>query len=59
MQLYSSHTRTELTVFRIELADYLALFTPAFDWIFQTLARSGQYDELDAVWRQSFDQAEP
>nr|SVE72817.1 EOG090X02HV [Ceriodaphnia reticulata] len=58
-QLYSSSTRTELTVFRTELVDYLALFSPAYDWIFQTLVRSGQYDELDSIWRQSFGQAEP
>nr|SVE92271.1 EOG090X02HV [Megafenestra aurita] len=58
-QLYSSPTRTELTVFRTELSEYLSFFSPAFDWIFQTIARSGQYNELDTIWRQSFEQAEP
>jgi hypothetical protein len=41
------------------LTDYLSLFSPAYDWIFQTLANTGQYDELDAIWRLSFNQAEP
>nr|CAH0100443.1 unnamed protein product [Daphnia galeata] len=58
-QLYSNSTRTELTVFRTDLTDYLSLFSPAYDWIFQTLANTGQYDKLDAIWRLSFNQAEP
>nr|SVE89762.1 EOG090X02HV [Daphnia sinensis] len=58
-QLYSNSVRSELTIFRTDLADYLSLFTPAYDWIFQTLAHTGQYNELDSIWRQSFNQAEP
>nr|SVE75004.1 EOG090X02HV [Daphnia dolichocephala] len=58
-QLYSNNIRTELTVFRTDLADYLSLFSPAYDWIFQTLANTGHYDELDAIWRMSFNQTEP
>nr|SVE76887.1 EOG090X02HV [Daphnia lumholtzi]SVE78113.1 EOG090X02HV [Daphnia lumholtzi] len=58
-QLYSNSVRSELTIFRTDLADYLSLFSPAYDWIFQTLAHTGQYDELDSIWRQSFNQAEP
>lgn len=59
LKLYSSSVRSELTIFRTDLAIYLSLFSPAYDWIFQTLARTGQYEELDAIWRQSFNQTEP
>nr|SVE69681.1 EOG090X02HV [Eubosmina coregoni] len=58
-QLYSASLQTELTVFRTDLSHYLSLYTPALDWMMQTLARFGQYSALDAVWQQCFSLTEP
>lgn len=53
-QLYSLNLSLELTVHRIDFPQYLSLFAPALDWIFQILVESRDHDNLDIIWNQCY-----
>ena len=58
-QLYGANIQTELTIFRTDFASYLALYTPALDWMLSGVVKSGQLSALDAIWRRCFQLNEP
>jgi len=53
-QLYSLNLSLELTVHRIDFPQYLSLYAPALDWIFQILVECHDHDNLDVIWNQCY-----